>query len=118
MSKTTHIDLSKVKIGQKVKLRNGEIVTFEGKNKSRTYPYLADPHIYTKQGTFWPLKEKTESSYDIIKILPLPKKKTAKNPAEKMSVPKVRDELTDWIESAHKRDAIRTVINILESILK
>lgn len=46
------------------------------------------------------------------------KKKAVKKPAKKMQVQEVRKELLLWIESAHERDAIRTVISLLESLLK
>lgn len=110
------IDLSKVKIGQQVKLRNNRVVLLNERDNSECfYNHSAGGNWYTRDGRLW---RNLESREDIVKILPLPKKKVVKKPAKKMHAQEVRQELLDWIESAHKKDAIRTVISLLESLIK
>lgn len=79
------VDLSKAKIGQRLKLRSGEEVTFGGPNSTDEYPFYytddEDNQITVAQdGHAW--RSKTEDGIDVIKILPLPKKAAKTKPAE------------------------------------
>ncbi len=83
--KTTTLDLSKAKIGQKLKRRDGRIVTYERWDTSdKLFAHLAGGEWYTKTG------EWTSHSHrkDIIAILPLPKRKvkTATHMGQKVDI--------------------------------
>ena len=73
------LDLSKCKVGQKVRLRNGEIKIFLGSTLSSLYPFAAGKSIatygtYTKNGRF---NQDREGNIDIVAILPERKTKPA-----------------------------------------
>lgn len=104
------IDLSKCKIGQKLKRRNGEIVAFAGKSNNRFYPYKSNTgHYYTQQGAFC---LSGSSPSDIIEILPL-KKKAAKK-AKSPDSSKLRRAIATLKAS---RDAISKQIKKLEELV-
>jgi hypothetical protein len=64
------IDLNKCKIGQKLRLRNGAIVTYDGTtDNDHEYPHTAHGFIYTNNGNYYDDGE--QSKYDIVEILPI-----------------------------------------------
>ena len=75
------INLAKCKIGQRVRLRNGEIAIIEKfrEHEEEVYPWLTDlGECYTQKG--WYYADGENSRLDIVALLPLPKKKAkAKN---------------------------------------
>jgi hypothetical protein len=71
MTIETGIDLNTCVRGQKVKLRDETIATYDGViDENEIYPHVVGGHSYTKRGTFWNGDGRT-SSIDIIEILPL-----------------------------------------------
>jgi len=64
------IDLNKCKIGQKLRLRNGKIVTYDGTtDNDHEYPHTAQGFIYTNNGNYYDDGE--QSKYDIVEIFPI-----------------------------------------------
>ena len=75
----TPVDLSKAKIGQEVRLKNGALAWFVGRANDRSTPYYflielqmqrGDRFFYNCNGKF-----KLDSRFDVVEILPIPKKK-------------------------------------------
>jgi len=82
MKKPPQIDLSKVKIGQRVKLRNGEVTTLTQKRDDSIFPWRSEKgDAYRKDGCYF--ADGSRFKRDIIQILPLPKKKAVKKPVLK-----------------------------------
>lgn len=83
--KKTTVDLSKAKIGQKVRLACGEIAELVSIRKSHKWPFEVqwrmDARItsHVQNGRFWP---EQPSDSDIVAILPLPKKAAKSKPAQ------------------------------------
>lgn len=79
--KTPKIDLSKCKVGQRVKLRNGELKTITGLDENTSTPFKWDsgPSSWKKDGKFY--SHHGPSEYDIVELLDLPPAKKAKRPA-------------------------------------
>jgi hypothetical protein len=64
------IDLNKCKIGQKLRLRNGAIVTYDGTtDNDHEYPHTAHGFIYTNNGNYYDDGE--QSKYDVVEIFPI-----------------------------------------------
>lgn len=82
--RTKPIDLSKCKVGQRVKLRNQQEERIIKINASHPYPYSCKNGItWDESGLF---QHGKEHPFDIVAILPLPKKagkKASGMPAEK-----------------------------------
>jgi len=106
MSKPSNIDLSKVKIGQRVQLRNGNIAILQEFDASDPlFTHKVNGNWCTKAGRLW---INTPSQNDIIKILPLPKKKAVKKPM-----------LKNYLQIKGKNEkTIRAAIKLLEGLLK
>ena len=103
----TKIDLSKCKVGQKVKLRNGAIGSLlKNKSPNPNWPFRVSvdgiPLSYTACGSWY--SSSSPDSQDIIAILPLKSAKKAKPKTEPRS-------------SADKAK-IRAAIKLLEGLLK
>ena len=131
--KTPTIDLSNAKIGQRLRLRSGVIVTFGAidLNTGTKFKYdAARPCYYSwmQNGRFF---SNGESTTDVVEILPLPKRKVEEAKPELLEISDAGDgkaiakiamklhggkssskELSDW-----DKHAIRRVINILEALL-
>jgi hypothetical protein len=67
--KESVINLNTCKAGQRLKLRNGNIVTYVGGTCLHEYPHAAGGKSYTSQGEYYDDGEQSE--YDIVKILPI-----------------------------------------------
>lgn len=108
---TTKIDLSKCEVGQKLRRRDGRIVTFDGRGLDCTYPFRVreNCNLYRKQGEYF---AEGESPNDIVEILPLEK------PAEKVKpshdLAKIRKLIAE-IKAGH--DVISEKIKQLEEIV-
>lgn len=106
-----NIDLRKCKVGQRVKLRNGQEVKLIEKRKGYTFPYVTDHgETYTSKGWYYGSGE--ESRLDIIALLPLPKK--AGKPVKKKASPLD----PGWVKGQGDKAAIRRVIKLLKGLLK
>lgn len=113
--KTKPIDLSKCKVGQRVKLRNGQEFTFGGLSGGKEYPYQLNEinNLYTKRGTYY---HQGESLQDIVAILPPAKK--AKKPAKKANTLERFTEAFAKIAFKGDNDLIRKAADELEGLLK
>ena len=97
------IDLSKCKIGQKLKRRDGEIVVFSHYLQDCTLPCrCCDGVGYTKDGFY--LKKSEKTSRDIVEIIPL-EKKTAK---------KEKPSYKPW--TAKQKAAIRQILKLVKQL--
>jgi len=63
------INLNTCKTWQKLRLRNGKIVTYAGNTNLYEYPHSAGGKSYTSQGEYYDDGEQSE--YDIVEILPI-----------------------------------------------
>jgi hypothetical protein len=71
MTIETGIDLSTCVRGQKVKLRDGTIATYDGViDENEIYIHAVGGHSYTKRGTFW-MEDGHTSPKDVVEILPI-----------------------------------------------
>jgi hypothetical protein len=74
------IDLSTCQVGQKVKLRNGEIVEYEVYDEvDDSYPHQLDGRWYTNEGCY--NHGQSRSDYDVVKIFPIEPAKSNKHPS-------------------------------------
>ena len=116
MKKEPKINLSKCKIGQRVRLRNGEVktITHIG-NKKNVFPWNTDSNeTYTKHGCYY--GSGAESRLDIVAILPPAKAKKAVEPKR---VGKKPDHLDPkWLEGEFDKQAIHRVSKLLKGLLK
>ena len=72
MTTNNKIDLNTCVPGQKVKLRDGRIGTYDGLiNENRIYTHSIDGYSYTSNGGFW--EDGRTSKADVVEILPLEK---------------------------------------------
>jgi hypothetical protein len=78
-TKESEIDLNTCKIGQKLKLRNGKIVSYEGPSIVATFPHKADGFNYTHKGEYY--NDGDKSGWDIVEILPLEDETTSEEPS-------------------------------------
>lgn len=110
MSTPKQIDLSKCKVGQRVRLRDGKVVIFGGESTSAQYPFKYDHPNFGEVTTRQCGRSIifTENSEDIVAILP-PAKKAAKKPAKKGATNK------QW--EAGKAKILR-ILDELEGLLK
>lgn len=70
------IDLSTCKVGQRLKMRNGDTILFADTSGGSVYPYFGDDGVSrTVTGRCY---VSSSSSRDIVEILSLPKRKPAK----------------------------------------
>ena len=68
-TKESKIILDTCKIGQKLKLRNGKIVNYEGANGDCGYPHQVGSYLYTNKGKYYGDDE--DDDWDVVEILPL-----------------------------------------------
>lgn len=74
MKKEPPINLAKCKIGQRVRLRNGEVRCLKEIDEGNcVMPFFVGGEWYMKHGYFWDTG--ATHHLDIVAILPLPKKK-------------------------------------------
>jgi len=71
MTTQSNIDLNTCVPGQKVKLRDGTVATYDGViDENEIYTHAVNGHSYTRRGTFWMEDDRT-STKDVVEILPL-----------------------------------------------
>ena len=69
MTTQSNIDLNTCVRGQKVRLRNGKIATYNGViDENEIYRHSVDDYSYTRRGTFWYENDRT-SPKDVVEIL-------------------------------------------------
>ena len=78
-TKESEIDLNTCKIGQKLKLRDGKIVNYDGPSIIPAYPHKTDGTHYTHKGEYYANGDK--SRWDIVEILPLEDETTNEEPS-------------------------------------
>ena len=84
------IDLNTCVPGQKVKLRDGKIGTYDGLiNENRIYTHAVDGYSYISNGNFW--EDGRASSNDVVEILPM-EEEPVKAP------PETTQQITDQID--------------------
>jgi hypothetical protein len=78
MTTQSNIDLSTCVRGQKVKLRDETIATYDGViDENEIYTHAVNGYSYTKRGTFWMEDDRT-STKDVVEILPLEEEEPVK----------------------------------------
>jgi hypothetical protein len=91
MTTQSNIDLDTCVPGQKVKLRDGTIATYDGViDENEIYTHAVNGYSYTSRGTFWMENERT-STKDVVEILPL-----EEEPVK--STPELTHSITDQID--------------------
>jgi hypothetical protein len=73
------INLNTCVKGQKLKLRSGEIVSYEGPSKLGGYPHKAGSLLYTNEGKYY--DDNVKDEWDIVEILPLEKEDASEEPS-------------------------------------
>jgi hypothetical protein len=80
MESTSGIDLSTCVRGQKVKLRDETIATYNGViDENEIYTHSVDNYNYTRRGTFW-YEDGRTSTKDVVEILPIEEEPTKPTP--------------------------------------
>lgn len=105
--KTPKIDLSKCKVGQRVRLRNGVIRTYneyspDEKGEASQYPYRMDDSWYLQDGRVCYSDGVNEQPYDIIAILP---------PKKAGKAGEIRNASREAIEDDQRREATAQRLN-------
>jgi len=91
MTFQSNIDLNVCVRGQKVKLRDGTIATYDGIiDENEIYIYAVNGHSYTRRGTFGVYPDRT-STKDVVEILPI-----EEEPAK--PIPELTHSITDQID--------------------
>jgi hypothetical protein len=86
------IDLNTCVPGQKVKLRDGTIATYEGiVDGNRRYIHSVGYHSYTNRGTYWDKPNDTNTK-DVVEILPIEEEESTK------ATPELTHSITDQID--------------------
>jgi hypothetical protein len=71
MTTQSNIDLDTCVRGQKVKLRDETIATYDGViDENEIYTHAVNGYSYTRRGTFW-MDNDRASAKDVVEILPL-----------------------------------------------
>jgi hypothetical protein len=80
MAIETGIDLNTCVRGQKVKLRDETIATYDGViDENEIFTHAVNGYSYTKRGTFWMEDDRT-SPKDVVEILPIEEEPTKPTP--------------------------------------
>jgi hypothetical protein len=80
MELTSGIDLNTCVRGQRVKLRDETIATYNGViDENEIYTHSVDDYSYTERGTFWYEDDRT-SPKDVVEILPMEEEPTKPTP--------------------------------------
>jgi hypothetical protein len=75
-----NIDLSTCVRGQKVKLRDETIATYDGViDENEIYTHAVNGYSYTRRGTFW-MEDDRISAKDVVEILPIEEELTKPTP--------------------------------------
>lgn len=71
MTTQSNIDLNTCVRGQKVKLRDGTVVTYNGEiDENEIYTHAVNGYSYTRRGTFWN-EDDRRSPKDVVEVLPM-----------------------------------------------
>lgn len=80
MTTQSNIDLNTCVPGQRVKLRDGTVATYDGViDENEIYTHAVNSYSYTRRGTFWMDDDRT-STKDVVEILPLEEELTKPTP--------------------------------------
>ena len=91
MTTQSNIDLTTCVRGQKVKLRDGTIATYDGViDENEIYIHAVNGYSYTSRGTFW-MEDNRTSTKDVVEILPI-----EEDPAK--PTPELTHSITDQID--------------------
>jgi hypothetical protein len=91
MTTQPNIDLNTCVRGQKVKLRDGAIATYDGViDENVIYIHAVNGYSYTRRGTFW-MEDDRISTKDVVEILPI-----EEEPAK--PTPELTHSITDQID--------------------
>ena len=94
MTTQSNIDLDTCVQGQKVKLRDETIATYNGViDENEIYTHAVDDYSYTRRGSFWMEDDRT-SPKDVVEILPV-----EEEPAK--PTPELTHSITDQIDVAN-----------------
>ena len=94
MTTQFNIDLNTCVRGQKVKLRDGTVATYDGLiDENEIYEHAVDGYSYTRRGTFW-MDNDRASTKDVVEILPLEEELTKQTP-------ELTHSITDQIDVAN-----------------
>ena len=94
MTTQSNIDLDTCVRGQKVKLRDETIATYDGViDENEIYTHAVDKYSYTRRGNFWMEDDRT-SPKDVVEILPVVEKPTK-------PTPELTHSITDQIDVAN-----------------
>jgi len=94
MTTQSNIDLNTCVQGQKVKLRDGTIVTYNRLiDENEIYTHLVDEYSYISNGSFW-MEDNRTSAKDVVKILPMEEELSKPTPEPTHSI-------TDQIDVAN-----------------
>ena len=81
MNINNEIDLNTCVPGQKVRLRDGEVVKYDGPlNENTVYTHSVNGYSYMSNGDYW-MEDGHTSNKDVLEIFPV-KEEPAKTPAE------------------------------------
>jgi hypothetical protein len=93
MTTQSNIDLNTCVRGQKVKLRDETIATYDGViDENEIYTHAVNGYSYTRRGTFWMEDDRT-SPKDVVEILPVVEEPTK-------PTPELTHSITDQIDVA------------------
>ena len=91
MTTQSNIDLNTCVPGQKIRLRDGTIATYDGViDENEIYTHAVNSYSYTKRGSFWMEDDRT-SPKDVVEILPI-----EEEPAK--PTPELTHSITDQID--------------------
>ena len=94
MTTQSNIDLNTCVPGQKVKLRDETIATYDGViDENEIYTHAVNGYSYTRRGSFWMENDRT-STKDVVEILPI-----EEEPAK--PIPELTHSITDQIDVAN-----------------
>ena len=79
ITRKSGINLNTCTKGQKLKLRNGEIVTYEGPSGHKGYSHKCGSILYTNEGKYY--DDNVKDAWDVVEILPLEDKTTSEEPS-------------------------------------
>ena len=79
ITRKSGINLNTCTKGQKLKLRNGEIVNYEGPSGHKGYPHKSGSILYTNEGKYY--DDNVKDEWDVVEILPLENETTSEEPS-------------------------------------
>ena len=79
ITRKSGINLNTCTKGQKLKLRNGEIVTYEGPSGRKGYSHKCGSILYTNEGKYY--DDNVKDEWDVVEILPLEDEDATEEPS-------------------------------------